>query len=999
MKSKLILLLLSSLLCATSVVPPAPDGTRFFSESTLSSNPETGVQSSVEQNTSLISDDTLPRNDINNGLNYKKNFGAESNGTNYIDNAGRSNFMRTDGTTDQNMSSQVINDTTYQTWKQRYETYFKDTNNTTKRTNENTVKRDAMTETYRQGNTVNDLTSRFFKDKNLASGAQATTQSFRTNINSENAPVLLKETEDNATRMYNDLYSQTVNKSDKDYILKQNYGAVTKAFQNIEVIKEELTNRLTGATIKCQISRELIPSYKCPMPGKDGIMYPGNPNMGDIRKLNILEAKNECNNDCWSEPCTLTCVNKNILSSDNVNHSFPSNGITLFPNWNESTAIFEIPTDTRMPVKDINFTVTLAKPTGSNMTDTEWQNYLERTKFKFQYSILETFPANTSMPNATIADRVNVVIRSSEMQINVPINRLVNGLKIKFWKPFISASLFEDYRYQHFFDTLQSQSGSIKISGFNAKYSSDSHYFCQSLQMVSSPTQCVGGTTEQFTTGDDQFNYLCNADSKKIGPEFNWGAFYDQESCEYRCVVHKECVPTYRHYDSYGDETFMFRAKVSCVDEPGNVNCSQAVCEAHFADTEQRPLSEMVVANDDTFIYTIKNKVLQDHPRPKIDLSRELGTSVDYEQTFQNEEKDAAYLSMLDKMSFNRISYRIGTHSPFNMAYIREEGYGKNAYSIDLKPDSFQYDDTKNYYVYAIMKVFHSYTPVAGTWHLNGSSITATQTNIQFGDYSYAIKNSENSGDWKVFRREQFSKYLVDYTQYVLGDDGTFSTERVIDWTNTGQYKISNFELFNYSDNSWSSFSPSQQATFFKRQEFSSARDYYRFLMSDWVERDLEETPGLLVKSQIPINHETSFEKLFNVTSEHYKKSNIKNYTFYLVYSETPLSYDNLMKEIEGDSYTNTKIDPDLNKWGAFDYLTKNKFRSAKVKYDGEINNNINTLIMGNPANTSVSVDWTPAISEKGKKVFKFLFLYDDNESNPFEYANDNGEEPGQIQN
>jgi hypothetical protein len=600
---------------------------------------------------------------------------------------------------------------------------------------------------------------------------------------------------------------------------------------------------------------------------------------------------------------------------------------------------------------------------------------------------------------STIIDRENITIRSSEMEINVPVDRLVGGIRVKFWEPYISNNALYAYQYEEYFNILNEEGAKIEITTFNAKYSSDSFYFCQSLQMISNRNECIGGEVAEFVTGDDQFNYICNADSKKIGPEPTWGAFYSQDSCEFSCVMHKECIPTYRHYTSYGTEDFMYKAEVGCVDEPGNNNCSDAVCKALFADTEERPLNEILVANDDSYIYTVRNKVLQDHPRPKIDLAAELGGSVDYDQTFQNEEKDAAYLHMLDNMSFNRIQYRVGTPSPVNIAYVKENSFGRSAYSIDLKPNSFHFDDGNTYYIYSVMRLLHSYTPVAGVWHLDGSMVTATETNIQFEDISYAIKTGENPGDWRVFRREEFAKYLVQYPEYTLNENGTFSENLIIDWVNTGQYKRTQFAFYNEADNGWSTFSSSQQADFFTTQQFSNAQDYYRYLISDWIERDILETPGLIVKDQRPIAHDTSFEKLYNVPIHHVNKSNSKNYTLYLVYSEQPLSYHELMVEIEGDNYETEKISPDLVTWGGYDLINSRLFRSDKIKYDGELNNNIDTLIMGEPERSSVTVNWSPAISEKGKKVFKFIFLYDDQEPNPFEYSNDDGTDPEQIQN
>lgn len=988
---------------------PEADGTKFFNESTV----DTSVNeiNVTTNNDTLIGNDTLPQNNIDTGLHYTNNFGDQSTGKNITNNEGNSIYIErnTDGTiptfvgSDQAVQTDYnarTTDSNYTTWQENYENYVMEGDKDAKRAKENEANKAGMTMNYKFNNNFNEMSNRFFTGNSVFSGGQNLTTTFRQKTYADDAPQELKDREDAGTLLYKDHFSSTVNEADKENLVNNtNYGALQEAYVGLDAITQELTNRLTGSKIKCQISRELVPSYRCPLPGKDGLQYPGSPNMADIRKVNIEEAKKDCNNDCWTDPGTLSCVGQKVIDSKDINLNIPDTGIILTP-WDETTAEINVTLTPLMPVNSLTVNVDLLKPADSEMTDAEWSKFVQESGFKFRYSVLEVDTNIPDLPPVTIIDREQFQIRSTSSELTIPINRSMNGLKIKFWKPYITTNILESYKYEHLFTKLTDEGAVIKIKKAKSEYSSDSYYFCQAMQMVANPSECTGDIAE-FVTGDDQFNYICNADSKKIGPEPTWGAFYSQESCEFACVIHKECQPTYRHYSSYGNETVLYKAKIGCVDDPEtNSHCSQAVCEALFADDTVRPINEMLVANDDTFIYTIRNKVLQNYPRPKIDLAAELATSVDYAAVFENEEKDSAYMYMINNVTYNRIMYRIGTESPVSLAYhLEPNGFSGNVYSVDLKPRSFDYDTGSDYYVYSVVKVVEAYAPIAGAWYLNDHDITATQTYIQWRDYTYLIKTGVNTGDWKVFRKEEFSEYLTNNLAYVLYESGEVGQYESIDWVKTPQYQIKRFVNYNEIDNTFIDFDRNSEASYFTTNKFESSQDFYRFNITNSSNLDFFETKGSVIRTQRPINYDTSFEKIYNQPATHVYKGNPQDINIYLVYSKTKLTYNELMKEIEGSCSAvanspcydnlNAKLLPENSKWGAYNLLNSRLFRSEHIKYDGELNNNIKTLIMGNPNKTTVSVDWDPSLSEKGKKIFKFLFLYDDNAPTNWHYVNE----------
>lgn len=973
-------------------IPPSADGSKFFNSATVQ-EVSGGVKIvGADENTSIVSDDNLSKKDISQGLAYKQNLGV-ANGRSILTKTGGVYYMTPDanGTypSEDNLTKPTeqdrMLDPTYKAWYDQYKG-FVDDNLTVKRANENISQRDSMNQTYKYGNTVNSMKDRFISGNNPLSSGQSVTQLFRTNINKKGNSTQLIELEKNATTMYKDLYSSNVSIADKENLLNKNYGAVATAYQGAEALGKELTSRMTAAKIKCQIVRELVPSFMCPLPGKDGIQYPGNPDMNDLRKVNVVEAKANCNHDCWTEPGELSCIPKHVLNSKDI--TMPATTIIAYPNWSETTSSIEIPVSTSMPVENLSFTIKIPNTSSSGKTDEEWESFVAQSGFKVRYSVLEENIINTNDPWITIIDRSNVNILSSQQEITVPINRIMTKFKIKIWQPYISNNPLEAYRFKYLFDALTTANSSITVSGFASNYTSDSIHFCQPLQMVGSPGQCTGEVVP-FTTGDDQFNFLCLADSKKIGPEPTFGGFFSAEACERRCIRHEECTPTYRNYATANfSSDQMYKAKISCLDDDENTNCTTELCEALFADQE-RPINEILVHNDDTMVYTVKNKSLTDTIRPKIDLGAELSNNPDYDQVFENEQKDAAYMSMLEKQSYNRIAYRIGDESPSNLAYHKNKITDlKSEFYVDLKPKSFDIDSGKTFNIYSVIKLDHSFTPIAGTFHLNNHDVTAGQTNIQFKDISYLIKTNNLLGGWEVFRRDEWAKVMVDTTAYGLSPSGSLTSERFLGWVSTPQYKISSFAKLNSTSGDFEVFDSSQRAPAFTTEIFKNEKDFYKYKISEWIESDMEETPGSLIHSQLAINHDTWIKKIYIDTPIGPKFSIAKDYTVYLVYSEQPLSYHEIMKEIEGPSYESVKIEPEDNKWGAYNLLTSQLFRSKSIKYDGELTNQVKPLIMGTKDNTTVSVELIPGLSEKGKKVFKFLFLYEDAEANTFGLTN-----------
>jgi hypothetical protein len=961
---------------------PAESGTTFFNTDI--------VNGTADANGTVVGDDTLPDKNITNGTNYRQNWGTSS-GKNIPNPNGSVTFVKQnpDGSypTIDTMTQETVNrssESEYQTYNQKYEAYVADTNMTSKRQKEKGMKGDMMQETKREGSSLMDNKARYINGRDPLSVGQSITRTFRTEAKEIAFNPVEKEKDANATRMYKDLYSSSIYYADKKQLEGKNYGVLAEAYKGSVQIGLDAVSRMNAAKIQCQIVRKLVPSYMCPMPEKDGLLWPGpDDNVSDIRKVNILEAKDKCNHECWTDPGTLSCIDQKVLTTKDI--VLPVTTVNL--STITDPLIYELPLTTGMPVGKITFKVVVNNTPDSNMTNAQFDDFLLQSGIKFRYSVLEANSISPTDPDITVIDREKISVKSSYNDIELSVDRFIPKMKLKFFKLFTSDNPVIERQNKAIFDKLTAWHATVSIIDMNASYMSDSMYYCQSMQVVNASEECHG-PSDKIVSSDNQIHFLCKEESRKIGPDKATGGFYTLDTCQHKCVIHSECLPTYRTYTDYTNTNDIYKAEISCVDSSDNGFCTQSKCEALFAKSDLRPITEIVVNNDDIYKYSIKNKVLTSLPRPKIDLASELSAgTIDYGTVFENEEKDSAYLSMLKNESFNRIQYRIGEESPVSMAYHKNK---KNDYQsefiIDLKPNSFDIDSGKNFYLYSVMKVAHTYTPIAGSYYVNGHDINVGTTNLQFKDYSYYIKNPiGDDSNWTVFRQENFSEVMIQEVEQYFDENGAIASRNKVSWVDTPGYKTSLFAKLNKVTDEFETISSSSQAESFKSEIFTSAQDFYRYKLSDFIEKDIKYTPGGLVTDQESLNHDTSIRKFYMRPETSPKNSMPTNYTMYLLYSKDLLTYDSLMKEIEGPTYDSIKVKATENKWGVYDLFSSKLFRKDLIKYDGELNNNVLALGMGTSNKSTVSTTMIPGISEKGKKVFKFMFLYDDTVTNPFQ--------------
>lgn len=1046
MNKKTISFIFSAILLmniAYAETPPEFTGTTFINEGVLGIDPNTGKKvSNVDglKKDRVWGDDTLPKTEVDTGKRINRKLG-ERNSTTVIDKSGNTAVLKKGSTTldasnaadyktdEERAKSQEIEDK----WREGFENYLNSTGTDDHEKNEVANKRKAQEENKRQGFSIRSVLDQTINSRDITSGAQTVKQMFE-NMDDDITDEELRKDHQDAVEIYKESGFEP-KKADTGVILQKNVGAIKKAYKNLPELQKQLTEKLKQPIIQCQISRNLIPTYYCPIKGRDGFRFPGNipdtvkkeaaktelitdssgrtietlvnPDAASIveaapslRRVNLTAAKNTCNQYCKSGVGDFKCVKNKKLKKAEIDVT--QKELELFPTYDETEAVMEITAQNIIPVKDISFKVNVLRTKeDENISEEEWQQFLKTADIKFKYSITE-LPESKDLAPFTIVDRAYLRANKETAVFTIPINRILTKLQFKLWKPYITENPFRTHEYDNVFDEFKEKfGGKITITEIKANYTSDSFYYCPIRQLVAAPKECGGLESVEINYGegkDQNRMYLCKGAKYKIGPESETGAFFDEDSCNQNCFITEQCLTTYDQYQgNYGNDATIYKAEIDCVDDDSNRQCTKEQCIEYFKNVDLRPVNEAVVQNDNTLVYTVRNKALTDVLRPKIDIERELNANLndreELEKMINAEQKDAAYLYMTKNLTMNMIKYPIGTPSPHKMSYSVRRGstaFDGWEYSVDLKPNSFDFN--KDLYMYMVVRVDQLFPAKYGSYYVRkeGSRRTTVQTKqdepLMFKDYTYLIKKPDNS--WEVFRKEEFAEFFLTKVVTTINEQGEVDKKLVKEWIIQPDDGLipAYFGKYDAASNTFRTFDKSERAISFKKEHYDLADNVYKYIVTKDHISDFYDTPGSLIHSQSPKDNESNLLKEYQGGIDSYFSGKMQDFSIYLLYSEEPLTYDALMKKIEGENYAiNTqKTPPSKNEWAAFNYLGNITFNSGGVDHDGQLHSNIKPFILGKPNNSAVITEWEPSLSENGKKVFKFLFLYDESVVNPF---------------
>ncbi len=923
-------------------------------------------ESERNSTTDFVGDDSAPKTGISQGLLYESNIGT----------ATYEKVILPDGSTAyKNTSTGEITQTVTQQptssdYKAKLQAYY-DANETEKATLQEEAILEAQKENKTRNMSVGQYESIFLKKLNPSGSASGVVNQY---FLSEKES--MTENEKNATKFYQQNFGATQYQADKKRLNESNVGKIKKAYDMVDSFKAELNAKYSGKNINCYISRQLIPAFYCPFPDMTNTLYPTLVSGVNQLKTASQEAKKTCENVCKKER---SCVESKVVDSVHVD---PNLGVkNIFPSYTEADSVMAIDFTDKAMLKKISIKIDTNMSDSFDGNQSTFEEFLSSNPVKFRISIIDK-DTNASIPPSSIIDKQIVDIKSSSIEKSFFIGKSTKRLVIKLYKPYSYERIEDKSKEAKIFANIKS----INISNIKGEYESENTFFCPFRQFVDNDNECAGKVIDVHN--GSQVYHVCTDVKHKIGPDKYYGAFFSENSCTSACIESEECLPTYKQYTD-PMAAVMFKAEIDCVDDPDNTACTKEMCQALFTEDLNRPLNEIVIYNDDNRVYTVRDKILTGTPRPRIDLGRELAAvdnKQDYQEMFQAEMKDAAYKYMINNSTFNRIGYTIGTPSPMRQAYKKEFISGQTHFSVLLKPNSFDVDSGKTFYLYSVIVFEQSYKPAFGVFMVDGQMIDAQNQNIMFKDLTYLIKHDD--GTWKTFKKKEMNQVRKEIHKYECTTDGTTWTEipkasfdstntncrdrLIVDWIYTPGLLIDRDVMYDPVTDTFANYDPNMMAPAYLTTQFTSAVDYNTYLLTDYFEREIEDTGGATIHSQEEKDNGLSFRKVYNGNFVAEQRGFPANYWVYNYYSDTKLSYNEIINKINEGK-------------GAIYELANPKLYTNIIRHDGEIGNDIKPFIFGTPDKTTISTDMKPSFSEEDQRVFKFLFLYDDNVADPFE--------------
>ena len=687
-------------------------------------------------------------------------------------------------------------------------------------------------------------------------------------------------------------------------------------------------------TIDCYITRKLVNSYYCPLPGMENSFFKG----GAAKDSND-NAKKECEKLC-SIP--VSCLHKSMnkdLEADKA--------IDEVIGQIDSKSFYIDTDDTMLP----------------SYVEVQLSNkYLYDDNITFSSSDYNASKALKALQETNHGARFDVSYLNEddnwtkiESGFDVKLNNIDNSFKI-----YISSIRTKQIRVTaytpYMVDKNSSEHTDSKLEttfvAMNVKYASNNWWFCPEINIVSNSANCAG-EIKSVVIGSQAYSVCVEEGRKKIEPTY--GAFFTQDQCEAACKNSKECVPTYKHLaniDPYNLPSTLKDVEVGCVDNPSNTSCTQELCMDYFQN-DVMPFLEKSWTNDDKVVTTVSSGIpSQTIPRPRIDIDGGISANGDEAARTKSEIKEMAeisYMNMLKANSYDVSKNKIETNIPPKNAYaLQKSSSGASSLIWKMRPWSYDIDNNNSYYVYVLFDIFSRFKPIASLYKNDDGTIP------DWLDRTFVLKTAMS---YKIVRR--IENYEVQ----------TWDENRTIEsWNKVDSMMLDKYETFNGVD--FSVFDMNADAEYYKQVQFKSDKSWEEFVLYNYIE-EMMSTPGVLFHSQNMQGNGTVFDRVFvgdidELTASHFHSLNV-----FGVYSKTKLTYKDLFDIIGGS---------EREKHLVYSTITKaNKYLHSDGAYDLD---KVKMYISGKPENMSVKVDFTPLPKEEGKKAFIFMLLYDDNTSN-----------------
>ena len=790
----------------------------------------------------------------------------------------------------------------------------------------------------------------------------------------------LSEQEKNATKFLSKNYSTNPDLANKDKI-DDTVSDLADVYQSYSKLESELLSKEPGGSLKCFITRELIPSYYCSFPDMQGAFYPKIDTIKNGKAISISStiAKDSCESACYKKRGV---VSTKLFPESDISF-INDKDITILP-YSKSNSSLDIVTEKKSRIEYVEYDI-VVEPLDSNLSTNEFNDILRtfRPALKYRSSVAvkdiyeDTFKVVVKLlPNK---------ILSSSSHQKVLIRESTDKLKLFFYRPY-SKEVFKESKKQLELAKILKVVKSIKIKNIRIVYASNKLFFCPLKQMVDSSSECDGEILD--IASNSGIYHICTDSRHKIGDDILTGGFFTEQAAIDSCLEFKECKPSYRHYQNMS-ATQIFKTTIGCVDSVDNPSCTDDMCRAYFADYDTMPVNEVVIQNDHTRIPTIRSKVVQKGvTRPKINYAAEASGLVDaLDTTFMSEMKDKAFEYMVKTASFDKIDYVLGIPSPRKIAFnkIKGEG-GTTGVQLIMKAQSNLYDIVNPNKYYTVLEVEQEWRPAFGLFYSAGGYLGSGHGDVSFHDITYiSIPDSMNLDESllsysspKVFFRDEYSKIKQKIKNMVCGKGESKTIMQVPkNALALGDCKITTVVTFP----SYLAIDIKNYLTPSKSIENAYVENANNFMQAPWTNSNFKSEdpikevlrleslvklvrgiPHLLIKDQVKDKDSTLPKKVYLGESNAINRGNLFNIKIHIIRATRPLTNKELEKEVSS------------GKFEVYNMLNP-KSNSSKIKEDGVFMNKIKLMKYGPVDKTTIESDITPRFFENGKQVFKFLFV------------------------
>lgn len=684
-------------------------------------------------------------------------------------------------------------------------------------------------------------------------------------------------------------------------------------------------------TIDCYITRKLVNSYYCPLPGMENSFFKG----GSAKDSNN-DAKKECEKLC-SIPvsCLHKSMNKDLEADKEVDTVLGES---------DSQSVYIDTDDTMLP----------------SYVEVQLHNkYLYDANISFESSDYNATKALKAFQETNHGARFDVSYLNEdnnwtkiESGFDIKLNNIDNSFKIyisSIRTSRIKVTAYTPYVIDRNTEEHVDSKLETTFTKMNVKYASNNWWFCPEINIVTNAANCPG-EIKSVVIGSQAYMVCVEEGRKKIEPTY--GAFFTQDQCEASCKNTAKCVPTYKHLsniDPYNLPSSLKDVEVGCVDNPSNTSCTQELCMDYFQN-DVMPYLEKSWTNDDKVVTTVASGIpSQTTPRPRIDIDGGISANGDEEARAKSEIKEMAeisYMNMLKANSYDVSKNKIETNIPPKNSYaLQKSSSGTSSLIWKMRPWSYDIDNNNSYYVYVLFDLFSRFKPIASVYKNEDGTIP------DWLDRTFILKTDMS---YKIVRR------IENYEVQIWNANRTKEL-----WNKVDSMMIDKYETFNGID--FSVFDMNADAEYYKQVQFKSDKSWEDFVLYNSIE-EMTSTPGALFHSQNIQGNGTVFDRVFTgdigkTTSSYFHSLNV-----FGIYSKTKLSYKDLFDIVSGS---------EKGKHLVFSTITKsNRYLHSDGAYDLD---RVKMYISGKPENMSVKVDFTPLLREEGKKAFIFMLLYDDN--------------------